>query len=224
MKLFHESETYRDQLESSDSRMSRMLLDDDWRPLSEYVYDRKYVYVAALNPTHLYRCMIARGGKYESSEWWTPDNKETSVIGLCWLTVTHWKPLPAGVDAYNPLDHWEELTGHKWLDPLVREPEPEYEPAPPTERLTPGPRDLLVAMRDGAVLRERGRDWSSFTLTPPGGAPAKITARPLRPLLQNVFIARVGTLPPRKDRWFEFDWKITPAGAAWLAANITTSS
>ncbi|MCS3893429.1 hypothetical protein M2171_002562 [Bradyrhizobium japonicum USDA 38] len=217
MKLFHESDTYRAYLEASES----MLLDDDWRPLSEYVYDRRYVNVAALNPTHLYRRMIARGGRYESSQWWTPSEKEVSVMSLAWMTVTHWKPLPDGIDAYNPLAHWEELTGHAYRDPNVREPEPEYEPAPPTERLIPSARELLVAMRDGAVLRERGREWASFTLTRPGAAPEKITYRPMRPLVQSAFIVLDGALPPRKDRWYDIPWKITDAGQAWLAANVS---
>ncbi|WP_340672360.1 hypothetical protein [Bradyrhizobium ottawaense] len=219
MKLYHESETYLPYLERSECKMTRMLLDDDWRPRSEYVYDQRYVYVAALNPTHLYRCMIARGGRYESSQWWTPSEKEVSVMSLAWMTVTHWKPLPDGIDAYNPLAHWEELTGQKLEDPLAREPEPEYEPAPPTERLIPSARQLLVAMRDGAVLRERGREWASFTLTKPGGAPEKITYRPIKPLIHSAFIVLDGALPPRKDRWYDIPWKITDAGFAWLAEN-----
>ncbi|WP_256805777.1 hypothetical protein [Bradyrhizobium sp. Bra64] len=221
MKLWHDSEQLA-KLENSDSKTARLLLGDDWRPLSEYVYDRRYVYAAAINTYFNYRCVIARGGKYETSFWWTPDNKEEPILGMAGLSVTHWKPLPEGVDAYNPLPHWEELTGHPWLDRKLREPEPEYEPASPTERLIPSARALLVAMRAGAVLRERGRDWSSFTLAHPGGAPEKVTARPIRPLLECVFIARNGTLPPRKDRWYEFEWKITEHGHAWLAANAPT--
>lgn len=74
-------------------------------------------------------------------------------------------------------------------------------------------------MRAGAVLRERGRDWSSFTLAKVGGEPTKVTARPINPLIECVFIARNGTLPPRKDCWYEFDYRIADAGFAWLAAN-----
>lgn len=219
MKLYHDSSD-RERLVASDSRTARMLLDDDWRPLSEYRYDRKYVYAAAINGDFRYRCLPARGGRYQSSQWWTPWEKEIPTIGLAGLTVTHWKPLPADVDPYNPTAHWYELSGVEMPDPLARAPEPVYEPAPPTERLTPGPRDLLVAMRDGAVLRERGKDWSSFTLTKPGGAPAKITYRPIRPLAESAFIVLDGTLPPRKDRWYDVAWKITEAGHAWLVANV----
>ncbi len=49
-------------------------------------------------------------------------------------------------------------------------------------------------MRDGAVLRERGKDWSSWTLQRPGEEPAKVTERPINPLREKAFIARDGTL------------------------------
>ncbi|GLH79752.1 hypothetical protein SSBR45G_46610 [Bradyrhizobium sp. SSBR45G] len=197
------------------SAYARLLLSDGWRPLSEYKYDRKYVYTAAVNYYQDTVLIPARGG----SCWWTPFDKENPIVGL---TVTHWMPLPDGVDAYNPIPHLEEISGKKLPDPLLRRPEPVYgPPAPPTLRLTPGPRDLLIALRDGSRLTERGRDWSSFTLTKPCTAPAKITARPIDPLRRAGFIARNGSLPPRTDRWFQFEWRITEHGHAWLAANIT---
>ncbi len=68
MLLYHENEQ-RLRLEQSDYKLSRMLLDDDWLPLSEYRYDRRSVYAAAINHNLGYRCYVARGGKYESSDW-----------------------------------------------------------------------------------------------------------------------------------------------------------
>jgi hypothetical protein len=39
-------------------------------------------------------------------------------------------------------------------------------------------------------------------------------------LRKLAFIERAGMLPPgRLDRWYEFDWKITAAGKAWIEAN-----
>lgn len=133
--------------------------------------------------------------------------------------MTHWKPLPAGVDAHHPLAHWELLTGDKLPDLTSRPPEPVYEPGPPTARLTPGPRDLLVAMRYGAVLRERGQRWSSWTLQIPGREPNKLTARPVDRLRELAFIARDGVGPSDPTRRYDCLWSITSAGRAWLAAN-----
>jgi hypothetical protein len=81
------------------------------------------------------------------------------------------------------------------------------------------PRDLLVALHNGAVLHERGYSWSSSTLQTSGEAPKKVAERPINQLRQLAFIERCRTLPDRKDRWYELDWHITPAGYAWLAAN-----
>lgn len=64
-------------------------------------------------------------------------------------------------------------------------------------------------MRDGAVLRERGMRWSSWTLQRPGEEPAKITERPINPLREAAFMARDGVLPASLERWYEFSWRIT---------------
>jgi hypothetical protein len=84
------------------------------------------------------------------------------VIGMAGLQLTPWKQLPEGVDSYNPVPDRDEFTGRS--DTLARGPEPAYEPAPTRTTLTPDPRDLLRAMRPGAVLRKPGKDWSSWTL------------------------------------------------------------
>lgn len=97
-------------------------------------------------------------------------------------------------------------------------PPPIYVPGSPTTRLTPAPRDVLVAMRDGATLHERGMRWSSWTLRRPGEEPKKVSTRPLDTLIEKVFIARCSALPDHG--WYEIDWKITEHGMAWLAANV----
>ncbi|SDG60425.1 hypothetical protein SAMN05216338_1001879 [Bradyrhizobium sp. Rc2d] len=96
-------------------------------------------------------------------------------------------------------------------------PPPVYVPGPPTTRLTPAPKGVLVAMRDGAVLHERGMRWSSWTLQRHGEEPKKVSTRPLDTLIENIFIARCSALPDHG--WYEIDWHITDAGFAWLAAN-----
>ncbi|MGJ4932253.1 hypothetical protein ACQR1I_35485 [Bradyrhizobium sp. HKCCYLS2038] len=136
-----------------DNVMLQLLLGDGWQPLSDYRYDRRYVYVAAVNGVFNYSCYVARGGRYSSSDWWIPSEKEIPVLGAAGLTITHWQPLPDGVDAYRPLAFWKEITGHDLPGAPLRKPEPVYQPAPPTHRLTPGPRRLLAAIgrRRGAA-------------------------------------------------------------------------
>jgi hypothetical protein len=213
MKLYHEGDIYRAYLErqAKDWRYARLLLDDGWRPISEYVYDRRYVYAAGVNEVHIYRLFIGRGGKYAHSEWWSPNQREIPVP----LYVTHWMPLPEGV---NPYTHGKDL-----LPPQPEKivpPEPVYEPGPPTARLTPVPRNLLLAMRAGAVLCERAWQWTSWTLQRPGQAPEKITARGVDRLREFAFIERVGVRPPGElTRFHDWDWRVSNAGFAWLAAN-----
>jgi len=73
-------------------------------------------------------------------------------------------------------------------------------------RLTrsPPPPQPRVSMEDAAKFR------------PPQG----IGQGGINRLREVAFIARYGVLPPgRLPRWFEFDWKITDAGKAWLVAH-----
>ncbi|MCG2645705.1 MULTISPECIES: hypothetical protein [Bradyrhizobium] len=212
MKLYHE-ERYRARLEQNAQwRYAQLLLGDGWRPLSEYVYDRNYVYAAGIGGWHdNFILFVGRGGKYSTSDWWLPHNRDVPFQGY----VEFWQPLPEGVDPYT---HAAEIFPP--VEKPVRPPEPVYEPGLPSVKLTPGPRGLLVAMRDGAVLHERGQRWSSWTLQRPGGDREKVTERPLNPLRENAFIARNGMLPTEPDRWYECDWQVTSAGRAWLAANV----
>lgn len=126
-----------------------------------------------------------------------------------------WRPLSEGADPFI-----EAAAIFPPADPPPsRPPEPVYEPGPPTARLTPGPRALFVAMRDGAALHERGQRWPSWTLQRPGGEPEKLTERPIGPLRELAFIARDGARPSEPTRWYECGWSISGAGHAWLAAN-----
>jgi hypothetical protein len=54
MKLYHEEETWVARLEEAAKlwKYARPLLDDGWRPLAQYTYDRRYVYAAAVGVTH----------------------------------------------------------------------------------------------------------------------------------------------------------------------------
>ena len=213
MRLFYESDAQLARLERDAEhwQYARLLLGDGWRSLSEYVYDRSYVYAAAVSQSHLYQLFIGRGGKYQTSDWWTPHQRGVPVP----LYVTHWQPLPPGVD---PPTHSIDLFPPA-DPPPSRPPEPVYEPGPATAELTPGPRALLVAMRDGAVLRDCGQRWSSWTVQRLGGEPEKLTARPVDRLRELAFIARDGVRPAEPTRWYEFHWHVTDAGRAWLAAN-----
>jgi hypothetical protein len=213
VKLFHD-DIYRAYLErqAESWQYARLLLGDGWRPISEYVYDRRYVYAAGVSEAACYRLFVGRGGKYKTSDWWTPINNGMPVP----LYVQAWQPLPEGVDPYA---HSDELFPPREPN-YVRPPEPVYEAGPPTARLTPVPRNLLVAMAGGAVLHERAWKWTTWTLQLPGHTPERIGARGIDRLREVAFIARDGVLPQSAlTRFHDFDWKIADAGRAWLAAN-----
>jgi hypothetical protein len=59
----------------------------------------------------------------------------------------------------------------------VRPPEPVYEPGDVNVRLTPVPRDLLVAMSACARMTERAWRWTEWTLHAPGHEPKKLGER-----------------------------------------------
>ncbi|MGY3356414.1 hypothetical protein ACVWZK_003077 [Bradyrhizobium sp. GM0.4] len=213
MKLYLGEGIYEAHLrrEAEQWEYARLLLADDWRPMSEYVYDRTYVYAAG-SEGGMNQLFVGRGGRYSVSPWWSPNNTDTPVP----LYVNAWKPLPDGVD---PRTHALDIFPPRAAKP-TRPPEPVYEPAAPTTRLTPVPRDLLVAMHGGAALHERTWSWTSWTLQRPGRAPEKISSRGVDRLRECAFIERAGVLPPGNlTRFYNFDWRITPAGAAWLAAH-----
>jgi hypothetical protein len=130
-----------------------------------------------------------------------------------------WKPIPSG-DGISVYEREQWLYDDPCSGAFVRPPEPVYEPGGTDVRLTPVPRDLLVAMADGARLHERAWRWTEWSLHAPGHEPKKIGERAVNSLVKHAFIARDGVLPSgRLPRWLNFDWSITTAGKAWLAAN-----
>ncbi len=81
---------------------------------------------------------------------------------------------------------------------------------------------MLRAMHAGVTLRERVGDWFNYKMTMPDGSPGPaVRTRAMIRLRALAFIERVGDLPPGyPTRVMDYDWKITDAGQAWLAANI----
>jgi hypothetical protein len=187
----------------------------DWLPRSEYRPNNgEYVYVRGTsytlgNPG----CAIARGGRYETSWWYNPDGQPVP------LDVTEWKPIPN--DVLPPHKRWHDFKTKRNDPRFVRPPEPVYEPAGIDAKLTPVPRKLLLDMHGGAVLRERAWRWTEWTLRGPGQPSDRLGERGINALRKVAFIERDGVLPPgRLEHWFEFDWRVTAAGKAWIEANI----
>jgi hypothetical protein len=190
-----------------------LLNSDGWQDVSEYVPSRDYVYVKG------YAFMakspgvgIARRGKYDNSGWWRP-NSEPLPLDV-WL----WKPFPTD-DGISPHQRWLDFI-RPTAGAYVRPPEPVYEPAGVDAKLTPVPRQLLRRMHDGVRLHERAWRWTEWVLHQTDQGPEKISERGINALRKVAFIERDGVLPPgRLPRWFEFDWRVTAAGKAWIEAN-----
>lgn len=195
-----------------------LLAADDWRPLSEYAPSAGYVYVQAFAYRAANPCVaVARRGRHELSYWHQPPPDGPLQLG-----VIAWKPLPDGASPYEAA---HLLYGNPNNDAaFVRPPEPIYPPDGVDARLAPAPLQLLRAMHAGTRLHERAWRWTEWTEIAPGQPAQRIGERGINALRRVAFIARDGILPPgRLSRWFEFDWSITAAGKAWLAAhpNIT---
>lgn len=102
------------------------------------------------------------------------------------------------------------------------EPETVNDPAGTDHPLPPVPFALLCSIRDGAVLRELIWNWRSFRLLRAGNPEERVRGPAIDPLMEAAFVERVGAWPEEKPRWMvTFDWRITDAGRAWLAANPT---
>lgn len=215
MRIVEDEEARR--LAGSDLPRARIREADDWRPLEKYVPTKDFVYVADAFESLKIGITVARRGRHELSYWYYPPPDGPAAI-----YPVAWKPIDDS-DGISVYERREWLAGYPNRDRNWRGAEPVYEPGPTIARLTPAPRDLLRAMAGGAVLHERAFRWSSFTLQKSGADPKKLTERHTEPLVRLSFIERDGVLPvPGVMRHFrEFDWKITPAGAAWLAANQT---
>jgi hypothetical protein len=194
-----------------------LMRSEGWRPRSEYRPNNgEYVYVRGYtadlgNPC----CAIARGGRYETSWWYNPDGQPMT------MGVREWKKFPDD-DGVTPYHRWQDWKTKRNDLRWVRPPEEVYEPAGVDAKLTPVPRKLLLAMHGGVSLHERAWRWTDWRLRRQDGVIEKVSEgrSGILKLRQLAFIERDGTLPPgRLERWFEFDWKITDAGKAWIAAN-----
>jgi hypothetical protein len=76
-------------------------------------------------------------------------------------------------------------------------------------------------MYAGAILRERAWRWTEWKFWLPSTAPpTPVSTRGINRLRELAFIERDGVLPPgRLEHWYEFHWRVTPAGKAWIEAN-----
>jgi hypothetical protein len=199
----------------TDDRPYMVLLNSDgWRDVAEYVPSRDYVYVKGFAAMAKHPGVgIGRRGKYDNSGWWRP-NSEPLPLDVCW-----WKPFPTD-DGISPHQRWLDFIRPQ-DGRLVRPPEPVYPPAGVDAKLTPVPIRPLLDMHGGVRLHERAWRWTEWTLWEKGEGPATpLNERGINALRKVAFIERDGVLPPgRHERWFEFDWKITDAGKAWIEAN-----
>jgi hypothetical protein len=190
-----------------------VLATDGWWPLDEYVPSRDYVYVKGFGFDMWHpRAGIARRGRHRLSFWWNPAGETLRI------DVKEWKPIPDG--GVSPHARWLAFRGDPNEGKFVRPPEPVYEPGDTSVRLTPTARSMLEAMQNGAILHERAWRWTEWHIGAPRFSSVRIGKRDINALRKVAFIQRDGVLPPgRLPRWFEFDWSITDAGMAWLAAN-----
>jgi hypothetical protein len=201
----------------SEYRHQELLNSDGWQPRSTYrPSNGEYVYVRGRGYDMWNQGVaIARGGKYETSFWWDPDGN------ILKIDVHEWKPFPE--DGVPPHKRWHDFKTDPNDQRFVRPPEQVYQPAGVDAKLTPVPRKLLLAMHGGAVLHESAWRWTKWWLTICGQqAPVNLTEGRggILKLRKLAFIERDGVLPPgRLERWYEFNWKVTGAGQAWIAAN-----
>jgi hypothetical protein len=198
----------------TDDRYMQLLLNSDgWRPVEEYVPSRDYCYVRGYAYMARHQSVgIARRGKYDTSYWFQPNGEP---LALGWV---EWKPFPN--DGISPHQRWLDFSRPN-DGAYVRPPEEVYEPAGVDAKLKKPARELLCAMFDGAILRERAWRWTEWSLIASDESSAfRITEHGINPLRKCAFIERDGILPTgRIPWWVEFDWRVTDAGKAWIEAN-----
>ncbi|WP_368507815.1 hypothetical protein [Bradyrhizobium lupini] len=83
-----------------------------------------------------------------------------------------------------------------------------------TPRLTPGPLHLLVSIARGAVLRRYCSDYPFILVRPPGPGDELDSEVSVHARAANT-LTRLALVEPID----KFDWRISAAGRAWLAAN-----
>lgn len=184
----------------------------DWQPLETYKPSRDYVYVMTI-PHRKPVLSIASRGWHPLSYWYQPGEREPSGIA-----PIRWKPFPNDGKLLHERIAELALPG---AEPWVRPPDKVYEPAGIDARVTPVPLALLLELHGGARLEERCGRWTDFHIYRPGRNPERMNERGINALRKLAFIARDGVLPPGAvlRGYVSHDFKITPAGAAWLAAH-----
>jgi hypothetical protein len=200
----------------SEYRHQELLDSDGWMPRSTYrPSNGEYVYVRGRGyDMWNMGVAIARGGKYETSFWWDPDGRPLLI------DVHDWKPFPD--DGVPPHKRWHDFKTDPNDMRFVRPPEEVYQPAGVNAKLKPVPRKLLMWLYDGIVLHERAWRWTEWSLRHHGHETEKLSEGRggILKLRQCAFIERDGVLPVgRLEKWFEFDWRVTSAGKAWIEAN-----
>jgi hypothetical protein len=91
--------------------------------------------------------------------------------------------------AYEPISCYR----HRQFPDWRRDPAEAFEAAGVDARVTPEPLRMLLAMRDGAVLRERYGDWFEYRLHKPDGSRGPpVMTRAMNRLLALAFIERIG--------------------------------
>ena len=167
---------------------------------------------------------ISFGGFFEMTrDAEDPRRKFSEYITPVWQLVAKARErgLIIGEDRERPEIDPMRCWMHRKYPDWVR---PEYEdvvPAGVNAKVTPEPRTMLYLMRDGATLRETVGDhfWYHLDL-PDGGRGPMVMTRAMNRLENFGFIERIGELPPGyPTKVMRYDWRISAAGAAWLAAN-----
>jgi hypothetical protein len=125
-----------------------------------------------------------------------------------------------GPDRERPPYEPVRCTLHRREPDWRREPYSDEPPWPVTAKMTPEPIGMMIAIRNGAILQERHGDWSDWHMILPDGSRRMVMTRALNRLLETGFVDRAGELPPgHPTSVLEFEWPLTPAGRAWMAAN-----
>lgn len=207
-----------------------------WRAFAQIENDKYWVYVCPgagetvsdINEICKARpdgmpCHLTLGAFVERT--WTendPIRRRSTYVTPVWQLVEKARGAGTviGPDRERPPYEPIRCTMHRREPDFVREPDVAVEPWPVTSKVTPEPLAILIAMRDGAVMRERMGDWSEIAMYLPDGTEREIMTRALNRILETGFIERVGERPRSwPTKILEFDWRVTPAGLAWMAAN-----
>ena len=169
-----------------------ILLDDDWQPMETYRPSRDYVFIKFATGAMVGSIAVASRGWHPNSYWYSIKG-EPLQIGDPYA----WKPIPWIEQGFASCQDYIDSI---WPPRAVRA-------AAGHEQWHPADRVPVW-------------EWSSWRLQRgPGQAEDKITHLPIDRLRGCAFIELVCKLPPGPRRVLVYPWRVTEAGAAWLAAN-----